>query len=71
MPAFSRKDISDGELDSIIAYVQYAKDPDDPGGWPLGHIGPIPEGIVTWLLAGSLLVAVCVLIGKRLTGGEE
>jgi ubiquinol-cytochrome c reductase cytochrome c subunit len=71
MPEFSRKDISDRQLDSIIAYVLYAKNPDDRGGWAIGHLGPVPEGIVTGLIAGSLLVATCVLIGKRLKGGEK
>ena len=32
-------------------YVQYAKHPGRRGGWAIGHIGPVPEGIVTWLLA--------------------
>ena len=27
-------------------YVEYAKHPDDRGGWSIGHIGPIPEGLV-------------------------
>jgi ubiquinol-cytochrome c reductase cytochrome c subunit len=66
MPRFSEKAISAGELNSIIAYVQYAKHPDDRGGWSLGHLGPWPEGMVAWLLAGTLLVAVCVVIGTRL-----
>lgn len=65
MPSFSTKRISDGELDSIIAYVQYAKQPDDRGGWGIGHLGPVPEGLVVWLLAATVLVATCVLIGKR------
>ena len=30
---------------------QYTKDPDDPGGWAIGHIGPVPEGLVTWFIA--------------------
>jgi len=66
MPRFSKKAISDSQLDSIIRYVQYAKHPDDRGGWAIGHLGPVPEGIVTWLLAASLLVVVCMIIGKRL-----
>ena len=65
---FSTKAISDRQLDSIIRYVQYAKHPDDRGGWSLGHVGPIPEGLVTWFLAASALVAVCLVIGKRLRG---
>jgi ubiquinol-cytochrome c reductase cytochrome c subunit len=66
MPRFSKQTISDRELDSIIRYVQYAKNPDDRGGWAIGHIGPVPEGLVTWLLGMVVLVAVCVVIGERL-----
>ena len=66
MPRFSRKAISDRQLDSIVAYVRYAQHPEDPGGWSLGHVGPVPEGLVTWLIAGAILVALCVLIGERL-----
>jgi len=68
MPRFSQKAISDRQLDSIVAYVQASKKPEDRGGWGIGHIGPVPEGIVAWLLAGTLLVALCALIGERVRG---
>jgi ubiquinol-cytochrome c reductase cytochrome c subunit len=67
MPKFSKKDISDKELDSINAYVQSVKQPDDRGGWGIGHVGPVPEGLVTWLIAAVALVATCMVIGKRLS----
>jgi ubiquinol-cytochrome c reductase cytochrome c subunit len=66
MPRFSKQAISDRELDSIIAYVEYTKRPNDPGGWSLGHIGPIPEGLVAWLIAAATLVAVCLVLARRL-----
>jgi ubiquinol-cytochrome c reductase cytochrome c subunit len=66
MPSFPRSQISDRDLDSIVRYVQETKNPDDPGGFGIGHIGPVPEGIVAWLIAGAGLVAVSVLIGSRL-----
>ena len=66
MPRFTTKAISDRELDSIVAYVQYAKHPDDRGGWAIGHLGPVPEGLVTWLIAAVALIGVCMVIGKRL-----
>jgi ubiquinol-cytochrome c reductase cytochrome c subunit len=66
MPTFSRSIISDSELNSIIAYVHYAQHPDDRGGWGINHLGPFPEGLVTWGIAAVLLVAVCMLIGERL-----
>jgi ubiquinol-cytochrome c reductase cytochrome c subunit len=66
MPRFSKRAISDKQLDSIITYVDYAKHPDDRGGWAIGHLGPIPEGLVSWLIAAVLLVAFCMVLGKRL-----
>jgi ubiquinol-cytochrome c reductase cytochrome c subunit len=66
MPRFSERQISDAKLDSIIRYVQYAKHPDDRGGWALGHVGPVPEGLVTWFIGIVLLIATCAVIGKRI-----
>ena len=65
MPAFSERDLSEAELDSLIAYVQYTKDPDDAGGWGISHLGPFSEGMVTWFAAMLVLVATCVAIGRR------
>ena len=66
MPHFSEKQISDDQLNSIIRYVQYAKHPDDRGGWSLGHVGPVPEGLVTWFIAIVLLIGTCAVIGQRI-----
>lgn len=66
MPRFTTADLSPREVDSIVRYVQYAKHPDDRGGWAIGHLGPVPEGLVTWFLGATTLVAVCIVIGKRL-----
>jgi ubiquinol-cytochrome c reductase cytochrome c subunit len=66
MPRFSKGDISDAQLDSIVRYVEYAKHPDDRGGWGIGNIGPVSEGMVTWLIGALVLVASCMAIGQRL-----
>jgi ubiquinol-cytochrome c reductase cytochrome c subunit len=66
MPSFGPRAIDDRELDSIIRYVQYARHPDDRGGWAIGHIGPVPEGLVTWFLGAVALIAVCLTVGRRL-----
>jgi ubiquinol-cytochrome c reductase cytochrome c subunit len=65
MPRFSSRQISDSELDSIVRYVRSTRHPPDRGGWGVGHIGPIPEGMVAWLLAGAALLLVARLIGER------
>jgi ubiquinol-cytochrome c reductase cytochrome c subunit len=65
MPRFSTRQLSDAELDSIIRYVEYAKNPDDRGGWGIGHLGPAPEGLVAWLAAAGVLLVLCLVIGER------
>lgn len=66
MPRFSRKDISAHELNAIVAYVRHSRHPTDAGGLGIGHIGPVPEGMVAWAIAGFVLVGICALLGSRL-----
>jgi len=66
MPRFSRRDLSPQQVSSIVRYVEWAKHPDDHGGWAIGHVGPVPEGLVTWFLGAAVLVATCVVLGQRL-----
>jgi ubiquinol-cytochrome c reductase cytochrome c subunit len=65
MPSFDH--LSQSEVDDLAAYVEYTHDPEDKGGWAIGHIGPIPEGMVAWLLAGVALLFTIRLIGERTT----
>jgi ubiquinol-cytochrome c reductase cytochrome c subunit len=65
MPRFTTAQLSDRELDSIIAYVQLTKNPVDRGGWSIGHVGPVPEGLVAWFLAGTALIVLAAFIGER------
>ena len=66
MPKFSTRAISDRQLDSIVRYVDYTHAPSRPGGWGLGFLGPVPEGLVTWFLAIPALIVLCLLLGRRL-----
>jgi ubiquinol-cytochrome c reductase cytochrome c subunit len=62
MPVFGRDTLSKHQVDSITRYVKYLQHPDDPGGFSLGRIGPITEGMVALLLGIPLLLFVCVRI---------
>jgi ubiquinol-cytochrome c reductase cytochrome c subunit len=66
MPRFSSSQISDAELNSIIRYVLSTRHPDNRGGWGIGNIGPIPEGLVAWWIAAPLLIVACMMVGRRL-----
>jgi ubiquinol-cytochrome c reductase cytochrome c subunit len=65
MPQFGERQVDQRELDDIAAYVRAQRDPDDRGGWGIGNIGPIPEGMIAWLLAGVALLGVVRLLGER------
>jgi quinol---cytochrome-c reductase cytochrome c subunit len=65
MPKFSRHQISDAELNDIVKYILTVRHPNDRGGWGIGNIGPIPEGLVTWWIAGPLIIFMCLLLAKR------
>jgi ubiquinol-cytochrome c reductase cytochrome c subunit len=66
MPRFSRQQISDAQLNSIVRYVLSTRHPDNRGGWGIGNLGPIPEGLVTWWIAAPLLIIACMAVGRRL-----
>jgi ubiquinol-cytochrome c reductase cytochrome c subunit len=67
MPVFGPKSVPPADVDSIARYVLYTRNLDNRGGWGIGNIGPIPEGMVAWLIAIVGLIGVARLIGERST----
>jgi len=65
MPVFDARRLSQPDVDDIAAYVVSTRHPDDRGGWGIGNIGPVPEGMVTWLLAAVVLLGVARALGER------
>jgi ubiquinol-cytochrome c reductase cytochrome c subunit len=65
MPKFSDREIDQHDLDSLAAYVQSTRSPSSPGGWSIGLIGAVPEGMVAWLIGLAALLVVARLIGER------
>jgi ubiquinol-cytochrome c reductase cytochrome c subunit len=65
MPSFSDRLLPQSDLDSVTRYVLWTRHPDNAGGWSIGGIGPIPEGMVAWLIAIAALLGVARLIGER------
>jgi ubiquinol-cytochrome c reductase cytochrome c subunit len=68
MPRFSEGQITPAEVDSIARYIELTKSPENAGGWGIGNIGPVPEGLLAWLAALAALLLVSRLIGERLGG---
>lgn len=65
MPRFDDRVIDQHTLDSIAGYVEQTKHPLDAGGWGLGGVGPIPEGMVAFFIGLASLLVIARLIGER------
>jgi ubiquinol-cytochrome c reductase cytochrome c subunit len=65
MPVFGPQTLSDQQVNDIASYVEYLHHPEDRGGLGLGHLGPIPEGFVGWVVGMGALLLIARLIGTR------
>jgi ubiquinol-cytochrome c reductase cytochrome c subunit len=65
MPKWSKATITPAETDSLSRYVLSTQHLENPGGWGLGNIGPIPEGLAAWGFGIVVLIAISRLIGTR------
>ena len=63
MPIFGPDTLTDHDVASIVRYVEYLKHPRNAGGAPLGRVGPIPEGMVAWVVGLGSMLAVARWIG--------
>jgi ubiquinol-cytochrome c reductase cytochrome c subunit len=65
MPRFGEAAFTSQQLDSVVRYVRYLDDPEDRGGSPLWHLGPLVEGAVAVFLGLGALVLAVRWIGTR------
>lgn len=65
MPVFGVDTLDDRQVNDIVAYVEYLKDPRDRGGASLGHLGPVNEGMVAWLVGTLAMLLLIRWIGTR------
>jgi ubiquinol-cytochrome c reductase cytochrome c subunit len=65
MPVFGDNQLTPDEKKSIISYIQAQKGDQDPGGSGIGRTGPVPEGLVVFLVGiVGLLIATLWIAGK-------
>ncbi len=56
MPVFSDSTVTPDQKRAIIRYVTQTRSEPNPGGFSLGRVGPVTEGIVGWLAGIGLLI---------------
>jgi len=65
MPVFGDRQITPAQKIDVVKYVQGLRKGEDPGGANLGHLGPVPEGLVIFIVGIGALVVVALWIGSR------
>lgn len=65
MPKFSNRQLSPQEKADIIAYVNNTADVPNPGGYGLGGIGPVSEGMFIWIVGIVGLIGAAMWIGAK------
>jgi ubiquinol-cytochrome c reductase cytochrome c subunit len=67
MPRFTQAQLSDEDLNNVVAYVGYLRTPRDAGGYGLAHWGPSTETVAGFVAVG-LLVWMTAWLGERRSG---
>jgi quinol---cytochrome-c reductase cytochrome c subunit len=67
MPVFNDTTITPSEKRDIIAYITQTRSEPNPGGFSLGRVGPVTEGLVAWIggIGGLILVAMWITARRR------
>jgi ubiquinol-cytochrome c reductase cytochrome c subunit len=67
MPRF---EFTQEDQDAIIAYVEYLRTVDAPGGVPLLGVGPVAEGFVAVVIGLTAVILIARFVGRRSHEGE-
>lgn len=65
MPVFSDMNLSPEDKNDIITYLQYVENNPSVGGFSLGSIGPVAEGLFVWIIGLGVLVAIAIWLTAR------
>lgn len=65
MPVFNDANITPDEKQSIISYLKNVEERSPAGGWSLGSIGPVSEGLFVWVGLLGLLIGAAVWLGAK------
>jgi ubiquinol-cytochrome c reductase cytochrome c subunit len=65
MPVFSDLNISPEDKANIIAYLTYLDENPSPGGFDLGNLGPVSEGLFIWIFGLGAIIGVTVWLTAR------
>jgi ubiquinol-cytochrome c reductase cytochrome c subunit len=65
MPVFSDMNLTTEDKRDIISSLLWQQETVSPGGFTLGSLGPVSEGLFIWIFGIGTLIAVTVWITAK------
>ncbi len=65
MPVFNDLNITPQDKADIITYLKYLEKNPSPGGFELGNLGPVSEGLFIWIFGLGAIVAITVWLTAK------
>jgi ubiquinol-cytochrome c reductase cytochrome c subunit len=65
MPVFNDMNITPQDKADIITYLKYLEKNPSPGGFELGNLGPVSEGLFIWIFGLGAIVAITVWLTAK------
>lgn len=65
MPVFNDKNLTPTQKSDVITYLKYLDKNPSPGGFDLGSLGPVSEGLFIWIFGLGAIVGVTIWIAAK------
>jgi ubiquinol-cytochrome c reductase cytochrome c subunit len=65
MPVFNDKNLTPTQKADIITYLKYLDNNPSPGGFDLGNLGPVSEGLFIWIFGLGAIVGVTIWLTAK------
>lgn len=65
MPVFSDEVLTPEDKRNVIAYIKEIEEQPNYGGFAMGGIGPVADGVIAWIVGLGALVVAAVWIGAH------
>lgn len=65
MPVFNDNNLSAEDKRDVIAYLKKLEENGSPGGYSLGQLGPVTEGLYAWTVILAILLGCAFWLGAK------
>lgn len=65
MPVFNDANLTPKDKKDIITYLKFVEENPSAGGYELANLGPVVEGLFTWVFILGIIIAITIWLGAK------